>query len=275
MSAGAREPARLGRLLLVPNTLDQSVLTTAGTPAVLDAGELTDSLPLGVLRAAAALQHWVAETPKVARAFLKRVDAVVPLQRPLQELVITELPRPNKGRPAASPPHAAAGADAWAALLAPARQGHDIGLLSDAGLPAVADPGAELVRAAHQLGVSVVPLAGPSALLLALSASGLNGQSFAFQGYLPVDALARQRRIQELEAHARRWSQTQIFIETPYRNPALLAALLTALQPQTQLSVSCGLTARGGWSRTLAVSHWRKVGVEMPVDSPAVFAFLA
>jgi 16S rRNA (cytidine1402-2'-O)-methyltransferase len=267
--------AATGRLVLVPNTLDQAVLAAQPAGAAPTA-DLSDTLPLGVLRVAAALQFWVAETPKVARALLKRVDAVVPLGRPLQDIVIAELPRPRKGQslPAAADARQGA-ADPWAALLTPALQGHDIGLLSDAGLPAVADPGAELVRAAHQVGIAVVPLAGPSALLLALAASGLNGQSFAFQGYLPVEASERTRRLQELEAHARRWKQTQIFIETPYRNPALLAALLAALQPQTQLSVSCGLTTATGWSRTLKVSEWRKAAVDIPVDTPAVFSFLA
>ncbi|MEY4750620.1 MAG: hypothetical protein RIQ60_2834 [Pseudomonadota bacterium] len=270
MTGVASHEQRAGRLLLVPNTLDQSVL--AAGPGAEGAGELTDSLSVGVLRTAAGLQHWVAETPKVARAFLKRVNAIVPLHRPLQDLVIAELPRPPKGR--AGGASTGARDELWASLLAPARQGCDIGLLSDAGLPAVADPGAELVRAAHQVGLVVVPLAGPSALLLALSASGLNGQSFAFQGYLPVDGATRLRRIQELETHARRCLQTQIFIETPYRNPALLAALLAALQPQTWLSVSCGLTTRDGWSRTHTVAQWRKASVELPTDHPAVFVFL-
>src|SRR5205085_6039564 len=120
--------------------------------------------------------------------------------------------------------------------------GCDIGLICEAGMPAIADPGAALVSAAHAAGLTVVPLSGPSSLLLALAASGLNGQSFAFVGYLPVDASERATRIRELEAASRRASQTQLIIETPYRNEALLAGLLAALQPATRVSVSCGLT---------------------------------
>jgi 16S rRNA (cytidine1402-2'-O)-methyltransferase len=269
-----------GRLLLVPNVLDQSLLGPT-MPGDGEGADVLDSLPLGVLRAAAGLRWWVAETPKVARAFLKRVDAVVPLAQALQDLVITELPRAHKGPPKAGPGRAHEGAahDIWTTLLAPALKGDDIGLLSDAGLPAVADPGADLVRSAHRLGVVVVPLAGPSSLLLALSASGLNGQSFAFQGYLPVQADERGRRLQELEAHSRRWKQTQLCIETPYRNPALLDALLGGLQPQTQLSVSSGLTSRAGWSHTASVQQWRKqqaaLAAGLSTQMPAVFAFLA
>jgi 16S rRNA (cytidine1402-2'-O)-methyltransferase len=263
---------RLGRLLLVPNALDQGSADDAALP--VDA--LQQAIPLGVLQVAAGLEHWVAETPKVARTFLKRVQAVVTLARPLQDIRITELPRPRKG----STVRAGAGLEAgpaqdWARLLAPALAGHDLGLISDAGLPAVADPGADLVRAAHQAGIEVVPLAGPSSLLLALAASGLNGQSFAFVGYLPVDAGERVRRVQELEVLSRRSRQTQLCIETPYRNPALLDALLTGLSASTLLSVSCGLTSPGGWTRMCSVAAWRKLGLTLPADRPAVFCILA
>jgi 16S rRNA (cytidine1402-2'-O)-methyltransferase len=131
------------------------------------------------------------------------------------------------------------------------------------------------VEAAHRAGVPVLPLAGPSSLLLALAASGLNGQSFAFVGYLPVEADARQARIRELEALSRRHRQTQLMIETPYRNPALLAALLQGLAPATLLSVSCGLTLPGGWTRTQPVAQWRARLTAMPDRWPAVFALLA
>lgn len=141
-------------------------------------------------------------------------------------------------------------------------------------MPAVADPGAEVVRQAHALGIPVVPLVGPSALLLAMAASGLNGQSFAFVGYLPVEEAARVQRIRELEALSRRIGQTQMFIETPYRNAALLGALLGALQPATRLSVACGLTLADGWNRTMTVQQWRQAGPQLPGDVPAVFALL-
>ena len=253
-----------GTLYLVPNTLDFGI---EGGQA-----DLQDALPLGAIRVAARLTHWVAENAKTTRAFLKRVDAVVPLAAPLQQIAIDELPRPGKGGAKADP---MAGRAALERLLAPASAGHDLGLISEAGLPAVADPGAALVQVAHASGLRVVPLAGPSSLLLALSASGLNGQSFAFVGYLPVDAPQRTARIHELETLSRRLGQTQLMIETPYRNEALLQALVAQLNPATELSVSCGLTLASGWTRTARVADWRAAPRAMPKDVPAVFGLLA
>jgi 16S rRNA (cytidine1402-2'-O)-methyltransferase len=250
-----------GRLYLVPNTLDFGV-AHAKPP------ELQDVLPLGVIRIASSLRYWVVENAKTTRAFLKRVHQVVPLAQPLQELSVVELPRAPKGQ------RNAPAAD-LRLLLRPAEQGHDIGLLSEAGMPAVADPGAALVLAAHGLDIEVVPLSGSSAVLLAIAASGLNGQSFAFVGYLPVDSAARAQRIRELEALSRRAAQTQLMIETPYRNAALLQALLGCLDGKTQLSIGCGLTLEGGWCRTATVDQWSGLAVQMPADVPAVFALLA
>ena len=193
-----------------------------------------------------------------------------PLAQPLQSLQISELPRPPKGRAADQVNQS----QAWQALLKPALTGQDIGLISEAGLPAVADPGALLVAAAHDADIEVIPLSGPSALLMALAASGLNGQSFAFVGYLPVDGPARNSRIRELEALSVRQQQTQLMIETPYRNSALLQGLLTALRPQTRLSISCGLTLPQGWTRSASVEQWRSSGEGMPNNIPAVFAIL-
>lgn len=252
-----------GSLFLVPNTLDFGV-DTEGAPA-----PLTDVLPAQVIQIAARLPCWVAENAKTTRAFLKRVDALVPLAQPLQSLQIAELPRLQKGgKPGAAPP------PQLDALLAPALTGQDIGLISEAGLPAIADPGAALVQAAHRVGIKVVPLSGPSSLLLALAASGLNGQSFAFVGYLPVDAAERSVRLRELESISRRLMQTQIFIETPYRNEALLGALLSTLNQQTRLSVSCGLTLPQEWTRSDSVARWRAAPTAMPKDVPAVFSLL-
>lgn len=248
-----------GRLLLVPNALD-----LGGEPA-----DLADVLPHGVLRAAAGLRHWVAENAKTTRSFLKRVDALVPLQQPLQALDIRELPRAPKGR-AAVPDD-----DAWRALLAPALGGEDVGLISEAGLPAVADPGSRLVAAAHALQVPVLPLAGPSSLLLALAASGLNGQCFAFVGYLPQDDAARVARLRELEARSRREAQTQIVIETPYRNEALLQALLAQLAPATRLAIAHGVTMPAGWCRTRRVAEWRRAAPALERRLPTVFLFEA
>jgi 16S rRNA (cytidine1402-2'-O)-methyltransferase len=249
-----------GPLVLVPNTLD------LGTDAV----DIQAVLPLGVLQRAARIQHWAAEDARSTRAFLKRVDAVVPLAVPLQSLDIRELPRPRKGSREAVP------AAEWQALLAPARAGHELGLISEAGLPAVADPGSALVLAAQNTQVPVDVLAGPSSLMLALAGSGLNGQNFAFVGYLPQDAAPRAARLKELEALSRRIGQTQIFIETPYRNAALLSAALGNLGPTTQLTVACGLTLPGGWVRTQQVSQWQRAALPaLPDRWPAVFALLA
>lgn len=252
-----------GTLYLVPNTLDLGAIDAAEPP------DVEDTVPLGSLRVAARLTYWVAENAKTTRAFLKRVNARVPLQQPLQSLDIVELPRPQKG---AAP---TANAPSLAPLLAPAREGHDIGLISEAGLPAVADPGALLVAAAHAAGIPVQPLAGPTSLLLALAASGLNGQSFAFVGYLPVEAGQRTARLRELEAASRRQQQTQLMIETPYRNAALLGALLGALTPSTRLSISVGLTLPNGWTRSATVADWKRQPTTLPDRVPAVFCLLA
>ena len=249
-----------GTLWLMPNALDFGV--TAG---VLP--DLQHALPLAVIEVAARTGHWVVENARSARHFLKRVDAVVPLSQPLQSLHIVELPRPRKGSNAPPPE--------LKDLLEPARRGNDLALLSEAGLPAVADPGAALVAAAHDEGIRVVALPGASSILLALAASGLNGQSFAFVGYLPVDGAERALRIRELEALSRRARQTQLMIETPYRNPVLLDALIAHLQPATRLSVSCGITLASGWNRSDTVAGWRRRPQPLPADVPAVFALLA
>ncbi|HEY3636471.1 MAG TPA: SAM-dependent methyltransferase [Caldimonas sp.] len=249
-----------GTLFLVPNGLD---VGTAEAEA-----DLRERLPLGTLRIAARLGHWVCENAKTTRAFLKRVDAVCSLARPLQEIAIIELPRAPKGRPDD------AGFDG-ARLLAPVLAGSDLGLVCEAGLPAVADPGAPLVAAAHAAEVRVVALPGASSITLAVAASGLNGQSFAFVGYLPIEAETRNARIRELEAASRRLAQTQVAIETPYRNAALLGALVAQLQPTTLLAVSVGLTLASESTRSAPVALWRAAPKTLPADVPAVFCWLA
>jgi 16S rRNA (cytidine1402-2'-O)-methyltransferase len=249
-----------GALWLVPNTLDLGAAETI---------DIREVLPDGVLRRAAALTHWVAEDARTTRSFLKRVGAITPLAQPLQATAIRELPRPRKGAPGTTDKAA------WRTLLQPALDGHDIGLISEAGLPAVADPGAALVAAAHELGVPVRPLAGASSLLLALAASGLDGQSFAFVGYVPQEPDRRLARIRELESLSRRLRQTQLLIETPYRNAALLGALVSGLAESTRLSVSCGLTLAQEFTRTDTVAQWRKRGQQFPDRCPAVFGLLA
>ena len=246
-----------GKLFLVPAPLDFGCATQAA---------LTDALPDGTLREAARLTHWICENAKSARAYLKRIDAIHPLATSLQSLDIQELPREvhKKG-------DHHGGFDAKP-LLAAALQGHDMGLLSEAGMPAVADPGSSVARAAHELGIMVVPLVGPVSLLLALAASGMNGQNFAFVGYLPQDGAERAERIRSLESIALRTGQTQLFIETPYRNAALLQGLLTTLQPNARLSVSWGLTLAGGQTRSADVKTWKRAPAGPDNSTPAVFA---
>jgi 16S rRNA (cytidine1402-2'-O)-methyltransferase len=250
-----------GKLVLMPNTLDFGC-DPGSAPCIQTA------LPQAVIEQAAQIKHWVAENAKTTRAFLKRVNEVTPLVQPLQTIGIVELPRAPKGQPHSLPQD-------MKPLLAPAWAGHDIGLISEAGLPAVADPGAALVQAAHAAGVDVEVLCGPSALLLALAASGLHGQCFAFVGYLPVNEGQRAARLRELESISRKNQQTQLLIETPYRNAALWSGLISQLQPSTRLSVSCGLTLPGGFSLTRTVAQWRQHSLQLQNDRPAVFCFLA
>lgn len=253
---------RVGRLFLVPTPLDFGCTTQL---------PLSDVLPQATIDASASLTHWISENAKSTRAFLKRIDRVVPLVLPLQAQEITELPREvhKKGD------HGGATGLKFDArpLLAPALNGHDIGLLSEAGMPAIADPGSSVVRAAHDVGIDVIVLTGPVSILLALAASGLNGQNFAFVGYLPQDASERARRIRELESLALRTGQTQLFIETPYRNEVMLQALLEHLQPNTRLSVSSGLTMPTARTISRLVKSWRQQPHVPDKHTPAVFAF--
>lgn len=248
-----------GRLFLVPAPLDFGCDAQA---------PLADVLPLSTLRTAAGLRHWVCENAKSCRAYLKRIDAVCALGAPLQALQIVELPHAvhKKGD------HDERGGFDARALLAPALAGHDLGLVSEAGMPAVADPGSSLVRAAHDLGIDVVPLVGPSALLLALAASGLNGQNFAFVGYLPQQPAERDKRIRELEGLALRTGQAQLFIETPYRNQAIWQALVQTLRPATRLAFASGLTLDTAQLRSQDAGSWRQQKTAPPRDLPTVFA---
>lgn len=250
-------PGAHGTLWLVPTPLDFGCEQEA---------PITDVLPEATLQRAAQLTHWVCENAKSCRAFLKRVGAHTPLAAPLQQQQITELPHAvhKKG-------DHAGGYDARP-LLAPLLQGHDLGLVSEAGMPAVADPGSSVVRAAHDAGIRVVPLVGPVSLLLTLSASGLNGQNFAFVGYLPQDAAERIQRIRQLETLALKHSQTQLFIETPYRNAALWGALLQHLQPGTRLALASGLTLASAQVQSRPVSAWRTTPDTAPARLPTVFA---
>jgi 16S rRNA (cytidine1402-2'-O)-methyltransferase len=240
-------------------------------PAPLDFGcdsevDLQNTMPLGTLKVAAQLNYWVCENAKSTRAYLKRINVIVPLNNPVQAQHIQELPREvhKKGDHTGN-------FDARH-LLTPALEGHDVGLVSEAGMPAVADPGSSVVRAAHDLGIKVIPLTGPVSLLLALAASGLNGQNFAFVGYLPQDGAERVQRIKALETLALKTGQTQLFIETPYRNAAMMQSLLQTLQPNTRLALSSGLTLTSAANLSDAVKNWRQKPSPLSNSIPAVFA---
>jgi 16S rRNA (cytidine1402-2'-O)-methyltransferase len=233
-----------GRLYLVPAWLSED------TPPA-------DAVPAAVLARIRSLERFVVEDAKSARRYL----AACGHPKPMRELALEEL---NEHTPDS----------AIAGLLRPLLEGFDVGLLSEAGVPAVADPGAKLVAAAHAHDVAVVPLVGPSSILLALMASGLEGQRFRFVGYLPADAAARKAAIVELEQQSARHRETQVFIETPYRNDAMLQEVVATCRPQTRLAVAADLTAPTEWIRSAAVSEWKR---DVPTigKRPAIFLLLA
>lgn len=211
------------------------------------------ALPPAALARVRALRDFVVENAKSARRFLKACGHPVALR----ELSIAELSEHTAAREVP-------------ALLQPARDGRDLGLLSEAGTPAVADPGSALVAAAHAEGIAVSALAGPSAIVLALAASGLEGQRFRFVGYLPADSGARTQRIAELERRSAREDETQVFIETPYRNDALLGDLLATCRPPTRLAVAADLTGPAELVRMMTVEAWRRTGASIG-KRPAIF----
>jgi 16S rRNA (cytidine1402-2'-O)-methyltransferase len=222
-------------------------------PSTLGDSDPVDVLPKQTLATVRRLQHFVVEEPKTARAFLKRVG----IERSLPDLHMQTLNEHTDKRAVAS-------------LLEPLLESNDLGLLSEAGYPAVADPGAELIALAHQRGVRVVPLVGPSSILLALVASGLNGQCFAFHGYLPVEAARRAACVRDLEARSRREQSAQIFIETPYRSKHMLEALLQTLRADTHLTVASQLTLPQEMVRTMTVSRWKEAMPDLD-RKPTVF----
>lgn len=233
-----------GRLYLVPAWLSED------TPPA-------DAVPAAVLARLRALERFIVEDAKSARRYL----AACGHPKPMRELAFEEL---NEHTPDSAIP----------ALLEPVLAGADAGVLSEAGVPAVADPGAKLVAAAHARGIAVVPMVGPSSILLALMASGLDGQRFRFVGYLPADAAARKVAIVELERQSARQRETQIFIETPYRNDAMLQELVATLRDETRLAIAADLTAPTEWIRSARVSEWKR-DVPKIGKRPAIFLLLA
>ena len=223
-------------------------------PNLLGAVPPSDVLPARTIAIARRLSHWVVETPKPARAFLKSLD----LEVPIAELAIEAIGEAPDGAHLEE-------------LLAIVREGHDLGMLSDAGCPGVADPGAALVAAAHVANLRVVPLVGPSAVLLALMAAGMNGQRFAFHGYLPASADGRAQALRRLEADSRAQRCTQIFIETPYRNVAMLGAIVDVLAPATRVCVAADLTSPGETVATRHVRDWRGRDASVYAKRPAIF----
>lgn len=215
-------------------------------------------LPAFAHEQACRITHFIAENAKSARAELKALAHPVPMR----ELAIEEIPRPLQTPDIDR-------------LLQPLLAGHDVAIVSEAGCPAVADPGALLVRRAHELAIPVKPLVGPSSLLLTLMASGLDGQQFAFQGYLPAREPERGKRIRELERESMQRKQTQLFIETPYRNPVLFAALLEHCQPASRLCIASDLTLSSEQIRTLRIDAWRSQPAPDLDRRPTVFALLA
>ena len=247
-----------GTLYLIPNTL--SAADSASDTL------LASIIPESVQQLTASLDYFIAENAKTTRACLKLISRQYPLAMPLQEIRISEL---SINTPAEALPD----------LLAPLLAGRDAGLISEAGVPAVADPGANLVRLAHRHGVRVRPMVGPSSLLLALMASGLNGQSFAFNGYLPTDPVQRLKRLKLLEERSRQDQQTQIFIETPYRNLALLEAFSTSCAATTLVCIATDLTTEAEQITTRSAGEWKKILATRQAPDvhkkPTVFLLLA
>jgi 16S rRNA (cytidine1402-2'-O)-methyltransferase len=224
-------------------------------PNLLGVAPPQDVLPERTIATARSLSHWAVETPKAARAFLKSIG----IGAPMSDLVLWAL-------------REAEAADAALAALA---RGHDVGLLSDAGCPAVADPGSALIAQAHLRGIRVVPLVGPSAVLLALMASGMNGQHFCFHGYLPVKPDARAAALRRLEEQSRSRARTEIWIETPYRNVALLRTLGETLSPATRVCVAADLTLSTEAIECATVAQWRKRNPARFDKRPAIFLLQA
>lgn len=239
-----------GTVYLVPNTL-------GALDASVDAQAIAAVIPPAVRDIAAALDYYLVENAKTARVFLKAVSPRVPIQQIEMQVLDKNTPTADLDR-----------------LLAPALAGRNIGVLSEAGCPAIADPGAPLVRLAHAKSLRVRPLVGPSSILLTVMGSGLSGQSFAFVGYLPSDPGARAQRLKELEERSRREQQTQVCIETPYRNAALLEAMAATLQPGTDVCVATDLTLATESIQTLPAAQWRGRGAALQ-KRPTVFALLA
>ncbi len=232
-----------GKLYLIPNVISESTEEMV--------------IPIGVKTVLKDLSYFLAEDVRTARRYLSSLNIYLSIEA-LQFQVLNKDTSPQ----------------VLAELMQPIKEGHNIGILSESGCPGIADPGALAVEYAHQQNIQVVPLVGPSSILLALIASGLNGQQFAFHGYLPIDAKEAQQKIKELERESKIKNQTQIFIETPYRNNSVYDHFLKSLQATTRLTIALDLTGKNETVLNKTINQWKKANVNWP-KSPAVFLFLA
>lgn len=232
----------LGTLYLVPTSLSNRAIK--------------DELKSSDLEIVKGLKYYIVETAKVARRHLSGLDIVI------QDIDMRVLDEHSRNSDIAY-------------LIEPLIAGFDVGLMSDAGSPAVADPGSMVVRECHRLGIKVVPMVGPSSILLSLMGSGLNGQSFLFHGYLPRDPMKRKSKIKQLERESLRRNQTQLFIEAPYRNSSLFRDILEVCNPNTDLCVSVDITGKDEYIKTLSISDWRMVKDFKITDIPTTYLILA
>lgn len=237
------EPNHFGPLYLIPTLLGET--------------EPLEVLPLSIKRTIEEVNHFIVENERSARRFIKKITPRKS-QDGLHLSLINKYTEPEE----------------LPQYLEPCLQGIPVGLLSEAGCPAVADPGAKVVQIAHEKGIRVIPLVGPSSILLALMASGMNGQSFAFTGYLPIDDTARRSAIRELEKRSKETGQCQLFMETPYRNEKLFGELVRSLRPGTRLCIAADLTLKSEYIRTLSVAEWKSIQPELH-KRPAIFALQA
>jgi 16S rRNA (cytidine1402-2'-O)-methyltransferase len=228
-----------GTLYLIPVPLAEEAAHKTFTPYLVDTINQIDT--------------YIVENSKTARKFLKEAG----LKTPQKDLIVHDYDKQAQK-------------ESVAPFFKELLEGKDVGLMSEAGCPGVADPGANIVAEAHKRGIKVVPLVGPSSILLALMASGFNGQSFAFWGYLPIDKEQRSKRIKDLDLSASRYKQTQIFIETPFRNNQMLDEVLKSCKPHTQLCIACNLTGEDEFIKTQSIYNWRKEEIDLH-KRPAIF----
>jgi len=227
-----------GTLYLIPVPLAEEAAHKTFTPYLVDTINQIDT--------------YIVENSKTARRFLKEAG----LKTPQKDLIVHDYGKHNRTD--------------LGQFFNELKAGKDVGLMSEAGCPGIADPGADIVAEAHKRGIKVVPLVGPSSILLALMASGFNGQSFAFWGYLPIDKEQRTKRIKDLDLSASRYKQTQIFIETPFRNNQLFEEVLKSCKPNTQICIACNLTGEEEFIKTQSVYNWRKEEIDLH-KKPTIF----